>query len=192
MKKLIVGFMTALVALVPLVSAFGLPQPISGRIYTMPEGAAGDLTVIAESLRTGGILYAERSGNEYLVEAANMPGGYAEGDTIRVTIVECADKPACVKEVVGEGHPIELDFDLREIVCLPCPVCSPCDSCCPSCPVCPTTTTTVCPDCEECPVCEFDILTAFISAVANTSGVGVGVTGLVAKEPLARIMRYAI
>jgi len=166
MMKRIIATALSLLALFSLITpsfAYSLPQPISGKIFTVPSNAAESLTVLARNLRTSGEIYAIRSGNEYLLEIANIPGGYVPGDTIRVMILECVDNSLCVKDVIVEGSPITLDFDLTKDVCPPCPEdttpYAECDSCCP--------TTTTLPlsemcsdagyilpeDCPECPPC---------------------------------------
>jgi len=177
MKKLIAGFMTALITLLTVVSPVlaALPQPISGHIYTTAPGMAEPLTVVARNVRTGRELQASKVGNAFLAELANLPLEYVGGDQIKLYIPECMDDPLCVKYIIlpDSPAPLTVNFDLTGVD-LPCPVdttpYSECDSCCPNL-VCPTTTT--CPEYDECPDCpEFNNLTTILVALFAALGGG--------------------
>lgn len=180
--------------------AYSMPQPIAGHIITTPVSAADVLTVLARNVRTNGEIYAIRAGDEYLVEIANIPGGYVPMDTIKVMIVECLENPSCTQAVVVEGSPIVLDFDLRTGVCLPCPdcpttttmPCPSCDSCCLECP-----TTTIPQTCEEqgyilsedCPpIITFETVIEFIVTIVIGAGAGYGLKVYMSKSGNVKLL----
>lgn len=147
MKKIIIPIFLALLS-ITAVSALVLPCPIAGTITATGGWNIGSLTVIGKNLNTGEEMHASMGGSNYMLEVANFPKSYRNGDTIRVSIVECAPDPLCVKEVQVYGAPIELNFDLTGLKCPPCdcPTCPTCDSCCPV----PVECDSCCPTIESC------------------------------------------
>jgi len=169
-KKIMIS--TILIFLFSVVSTYGLilPQPISGKVSNIPAGM--DVTVIAKNIRSGMQISTKLSGEYYLLEIANMPYGYYDGETIEVKISECEGYDECKKNVQVYGNPIILNFDLAT---LPRPD-IPCDSCCPA----DTTPYAECDSCCDCLGCEPCPVTIeeYYQTLAAIGVIGAGAVGI--------------
>ena len=103
MKKLIAGFMTALMALHTVTSpvlAASDPCPIALDIITVPPQAAQGLLVV---LKLDGVPLEQSYVNDYyevMFEVSDVISGSCVGKVFEAVIVPCESNPACHKNVM--------------------------------------------------------------------------------------------
>ena len=143
MKQIIIAMSLALILMSGIALAQMVPRPISVKIVSNDEVAAG-MDVQIKDVNTGAIKnYVSNQFGEVMADASDL-GYYRDTDTIISTIMICKDNSACVKSGVLHDA-LSFSFDLNGIYNI-CPSCPDCPSC-PSCEVCKTCD--ICPTCPE-------------------------------------------
>jgi len=121
MKKLLT-ILLACMMLMPLVSAFSMPNPVYGR-FTIDGNVQPYLDVTLINLRTGEIETTETNSlGEFMIELANMQGGYSYGDAVSVRF--CYGANYCEhkfnvdgpKQIIVDAHDNEVMFWMKGVV----------------------------------------------------------------------------
>jgi hypothetical protein len=191
---MVVKIIPMILAMMLLAGTASAMTPMPVGVFVRNEGNLAGYDIEQRNMRTGEIIRFETYSDGYNnYDWSNAKLGFAVGDDIKVTILDCRENPNCVRTVTIEptptgsqgGMPIKIFFELTGDVCPVCDVCQTCptdttpykdcNSCCPTVvcpdiPVCPECPDVVCPAAEECPEEGADIVGTLFAGIIGLAG----------------------
>lgn len=109
-NKLLVGLVISLFLMSFLVTATGLPVPVSGQISLAGYSVLEGLTIEHKNLRTSVVYEQKLDAKGYYVFTWN--GKFLQGDKVTTTIKICEDMPSCSTTFTLDGNPKQVNINV--------------------------------------------------------------------------------